>query len=134
MKRLFTTFGLLVLGATTLGADCNNNTPIGSRPVPVLESVAIEADTTTVAVGETVIFTATGTFHQEATPDEPYEEDITALVFWDVSDPSVLVVSPDGRAAAKATGSVTVTAKTPDDGSQVQGSGLESDPITVTVN
>lgn len=133
MKRFFITLGFVTLGAATLGADCNNNTPIGSRPIPVLESVSIEADTTTASVGDTVTFKATGTFHQEATPDEPYDEDVTALVFWDSSDPAVLIVSPDGRAMAKSTGSATITAKTPDDGS-VQGSGLESDPITITVN
>lgn len=124
--------GFSALAAAALGADCDNKTPISSRPIPVLDSLAAEAQPTTVAVGETVVFTATGTLHDESQPEEPFDQDMTALVLWDSSDPDILLVSPDGRATAKAAGTVTVVARTPDDGS-VQGAGIESEAIDITV-
>ena len=109
MKRAY----CLLSAVALLLASCDENTPISARPVPVLEALAAEASATSADVGEVVIFTATGTLHQAATPETTFEEDMTALVLWESSAPGVILPSPDGRAEAKSAGTATITATTP---------------------
>lgn len=75
--------------------------------------------------GQTVQFTAIGVYRQGSHP--PTTKNITSLVQWASSNPSVAAISSTGLATAVGTGSATITA------SMNGFTGLESGSATVTV-
>jgi hypothetical protein len=93
--------GLLLLclgsfGSTLIG--CANNG---------LDSLKVTPATQSLAVGQTVQFTAIGTY---GNANHLSTQDITSLVTWTSSTPSVATVSASGVATAVSAGSTTITA------------------------
>ena len=69
-----------------------------------LERIAVSPASRTIAGGESVQFTATGTFTDGTT------RDVTDDVEWTSSEPSVANVTPDGSATGAAPGTTTIAA------------------------
>ena len=69
-----------------------------------LVSIAVTPANSSMAVGTTKQFTATGTFSDSST------QDITAVVVWTSSSPAAATISAQGLASSVATGSTTITA------------------------
>jgi hypothetical protein len=111
---------------------CDNNKSVGKTPVPILDSIAVTAEPTSLLTGETVVFVATGTMHSPATPDQFFERDVTAAVLWESSSPDLLLIGPDGRGVAKGPGTVTIRALTPD--GTADGAGISSESIDITIS
>jgi hypothetical protein len=72
-----------------------------------LDSVAVSPSSQSLAVGQTVQFTATGTF---GNAKKPSTQDITKAVTWSSSLPSVATVNAAGLATAVSPGTTTITA------------------------
>lgn len=89
---------LLCLGSTLIG--CSNNG---------LDSVRITPSTQSLAVGQTVQFTATGTY---GNAKHATMQNISSSVTWTSSIPSVATVNAAGVATAVSAGSTTITAST----------------------
>ena len=71
---------------------------------PTLVSIAVTAASSSIAVGATDQFTATGTYSNNST------QNITTSVTWSSSNPSVATISSSGNATAVAAGTTTITA------------------------
>lgn len=72
-----------------------------------LDSVQVTPNTQSAAVGQTVQFTAVGTFGNAS---HPSSQNITSTVTWTSSTPSVATVSTSGVATAVSAGSTIITA------------------------
>ncbi|MGD0760582.1 MAG: Ig-like domain-containing protein [Candidatus Sulfotelmatobacter sp.] len=70
-----------------------------------LDSITVAPDTTTISLGGTQQFTATGNFSDGSS------ENLTAQVTWSSSEVSVATISPGGLASTAGKGSTTITAK-----------------------
>jgi hypothetical protein len=90
-------FSILCLACASVG--CSN--PQG------LDSVVVSPASQSLAVGQTVQFTATGTF---GNAKHPSTQNITSLVTWTSSLPSVATISASGVATAVSPGTTTITA------------------------
>ena len=90
-------FLLICLGSALVG--CSN--PQG------LDSVAVSPSSQSLAVGQNVQFTATGTF---GNAKHPSTQNISSGVTWTSSLPSVATVSASGIATAVSPGTTTITA------------------------
>src|SRR3989442_7561704 len=76
-----------------------------SKPKPTLKSIAITpGGTTTIALGNTQQFTATGTFSDGST------QDLTSAVSWASSSTAVATISAAGLATSVGQGSTNITA------------------------
>jgi Bacterial Ig-like domain (group 2)/Divergent InlB B-repeat domain len=91
--------GLLLLCLSTAIVGCSN--PSG------LDSVQVTPATQSLTVGQTVQFTAIGTF---GNANHPSTQNITSTVTWTSSVPSVATVSATGVATAVSAGSTVITA------------------------
>ncbi len=69
-----------------------------------LVTITLSPDAPTIFVGETLAFTATGTYTDGST------QNITANVNWSSSNPSVATIDSNGLASAVASGTTTITA------------------------
>ena len=108
--------GIVTVTATS-GAVSSNAT-VSIDPVPVtLQSIAVTPATSTIEVGDTVQFLATGTYSDNSTAD------ISSSVTWTV-DSSIASINLTGLLSTTADGSVTVTAA----------SGTISGTAAVTIN
>jgi hypothetical protein len=87
---------ILCLGSSLIG--CANNG---------LDSVQVTPATQSLTVGQTVQFTATGTY---GNAKHPSAQNITSLVTWTSSVPSVATISASGVATAVSAGSTIITA------------------------
>jgi uncharacterized protein YjdB len=87
---------LLCLGSSLVG--CSNSG---------LDSVKVTPATQALTVGQTAQFTATGTY---GNANHPSVQNITSLVSWTSSTPSVATVSASGIATALGAGTTTITA------------------------
>jgi Bacterial Ig-like domain (group 2)/Divergent InlB B-repeat domain len=87
---------LLCLGSSLVG--CSNSG---------LDSVQVAPGTQALTVGQTAQFTATGTY---GNANHPSVQNITSLVTWTSSTPSVATVSASGIATALGAGTTTITA------------------------
>jgi len=85
---------------------------------PELVSIDVAPLTSTLTIGETQAFTATGTYDDETT------RDLTTEVNWESSDPAVAAIAGSGVATAVAEGAAEITASLDD---------VASDPATITV-
>jgi uncharacterized protein YjdB len=96
----------IAAGSTTITASFGGVS--GTKNLTVtsgtLQSIAVTPADPTVAAGGTRQFTATGTFSDSTT------QNLTASVTWTSSSPSVASIGSDGKAAALAAGSSTITA------------------------
>jgi len=90
-----------------------------------LDSVAVGPSTQSVAVGQTVQFTATGTF---GNANHPSTENISSSVTWSSSSPSIATVSSSGVATGVGPGTATITASAQAFNGPVSSSGV----LTVT--
>jgi hypothetical protein len=90
-------FSILCLACALVG--CSN--PQG------LDTVAVSPTSQSLAVGQTVQFTATGTF---GNAKHPSTQNISSLVTWTSSLPSVATISASGVATAVSSGTTTITA------------------------
>lgn len=124
-----TTSGLVTAvaaGVTTLNADFNSVNGYTSltvnNPPPILQSISVSPSTSSVAVGFSQQFGALGTFSDGST------QDITSLVQWSSSIPSVATIGNTsgsyGLAIGAGAGSSTINASS--------GSVLGSASLTVT--
>jgi uncharacterized protein YjdB len=86
----------LCLGSTLVG--CSNQG---------LDSLQVTPASQSLTVGQTVQFTATGIF---GNANHPATQNITSVVNWSSSTPSVATVSASGLAAAVGAGTTTITA------------------------
>lgn len=91
--------GILLLCVATALVGCGN--PQG------LDSVQVSPTSQALAVGQTVQFTATGTF---GNANHPSTQNITSSVTWTSSSPAVATVSASGLATAVGAGTTTITA------------------------
>ena len=74
-----------------------------------IDSLAISPTSQTIAVGQTVQFTAIGTYGHG--PNHPsVQRDVTDLVTWTSSQPSVATINSTGLATAMGAGTTTITA------------------------
>ena len=94
MKRLQLVAGLAVISAFT---GCSDAT------IPFLASISVQSAVTTVAAGNTVQFTAQGTFNDGTM------RDLTNLVTWTAMAP-VATIAPGGLAKTYIKGSTNITA------------------------
>lgn len=108
-------FLLLPLACTLIG--CSN--PQG------LDAVSVSPSSSSLSAGQTVQFTATGTF---GNAKKPSFQDVTKTVTWSSSAPSVATVNASGLATAVAPGTTTITASAQAFNGPVSSSAL----ITVT--
>lgn len=98
---------LLVAGVALAVAGCTSSNSSVS-------SITVSPTSQSVAVGQTVNFTANGTVLHGAHP--PTSEDVTTGVTWSSSAPAVATVNADGVATAVAAGTATITASEPGGG------------------
>src|ERR1035441_5011325 len=91
--------GLLVLCVASLLVGCGN--PQG------LDSVAVSPAAQSLTVGQSVQFTATGTY---GNANHPSTQNITNGVTWPASIPTVATVSASGLATAVSAGTTSITA------------------------
>jgi trimeric autotransporter adhesin len=93
-------------GTATITATSGSVSGTASLTVTAatLVSIAVTPASSSMAVGTTKQFTATGTFSDSST------EDITAVVVWTSSTPAAATISAQGLAASVATGSTTIAA------------------------
>lgn len=91
--------GFLLLGLAAALVGCSN--PQG------LDSIQINSSVQTLTVGQTAQFTATGTFGNAS---HPSTKDVTTLVTWSSSTPSVATVNSSGLVTAVGVGSTIITA------------------------
>jgi len=93
-------------GSTIIGAELSPI--IGSAILSVsnasLVSIAVTPATPSLVLGESLGFTATGTFSDGTT------QDITNSVTWNSSDPPVATISASGTASSASVGTTTITA------------------------
>jgi hypothetical protein len=80
---------------------------VGCANTPGLDSVAVSPASQSVPVGQTIQFTATGTF---GNAKKPSYQDVTKSVTWSSTQPSVATVNASGLATAVAPGTTTITA------------------------
>lgn len=73
-----------------------------------VDSIQISPTSQTLAVGQTVQFTATGTVGHGQHPSS--SEDVTSLVSWSSSAPAIATISASGLATAISPGTTTITA------------------------
>ncbi len=69
-----------------------------------LTSILVSPPTSSVALGQSVQLTATGTYSDKST------QDVTGLVTWSTSQPAVAIITSSGMANSKAIGSAIITA------------------------
>lgn len=69
-----------------------------------LTSIVVTPSTPSIALGQGVQLTATGTYSDKTT------QDVTGLVLWSTSQPAIATVSASGIATSKAVGNATITA------------------------
>ena len=93
-------------GTATITATSGSTTGTASLTVTAatLVSIAVTPASSSMAVGTTKQFTATGTFSDSSA------QDITAVVVWTSSTPAEATISAQGLASSVATGSTTITA------------------------
>ncbi|PYV57628.1 MAG: hypothetical protein DMG98_09990 [Acidobacteria bacterium] len=93
-------------GTATITATSGSVSGTASLTVTAatLVSIAVTPASSSMAVGTTKQFTATGTFSDSST------QDITAVVVWTSSSPAAATISAQGLASSVATGSTTITA------------------------
>jgi uncharacterized protein YjdB len=93
-------------GAATITAASGSVTGSASLTVTgaTLVSIAVTPANSSMAVGTTKQFAATGTFSDSST------EDITASVLWSSSNPTAATINNQGSATSLATGTTTITA------------------------
>ena len=93
-------------GTATITATSGSVSGTASLTVTAatLVSIAVTPASSSMAVGTTKQFTATGTFSDSST------QDITGVVVWTSSTPAAATISAQGLAASVATGSTTITA------------------------
>ncbi len=115
-------------GATTVGAafgSVSGSTTLNVTAATLVSLTVIPANPS-VAKGTAQQFTVTGTYTDNST------QDLTALVTWSVSDPSIAAISnaagTNGLAATLATGPVTITANL---GTVAGSTGLTVTPATL---
>jgi Bacterial Ig-like domain (group 2) len=113
LKKLLLVAVLAIVGAITGCEDAK---------FPYLTSVAVSPGTASVQTGATQQFTAQGTFSNGAT------RDLTSLVTWTSSSPSVASIAAGGLATAQAAGTSTIMASFVQPGSTVSGTAT----LTVT--
>jgi Bacterial Ig-like domain (group 2) len=100
MHDRFSPRALLLIALAVPIAGCTN---------PLIDSLAVAPTSQTIAAGQTVQFTATGTVgHGSNHP--PTTQDDTDLVTWTSSVPTVATISATGLATGVGTGSTTITA------------------------
>jgi len=93
-------------GTATITATSGSVSGTASLTVTTatLVSIAVTPAISSMAVGTTKQFAATGTFSDSST------QDITAVVVWTSSTPAAAAISAQGLASSVATGSTTITA------------------------
>jgi uncharacterized protein YjdB len=93
-------------GTATITAASGSVTGSASLTVTgaTLVSIAVTPANSSMAVGTTKQFAATGTFSDSST------EDITASVLWSSSNPTAATINNQGSATSLATGTTTITA------------------------
>lgn len=91
--------GVLLLGVVATLAGCGN--PQG------LDSIAVSPTGQSLTVGQTLQFTATGTY---GNANHSSTQNITGVVTWSSSSPSVATVNSSGLATAVGAGTTTITA------------------------
>src|ERR1700690_995045 len=100
MFRRFSPRVLLLFGLAVPFAGCSN---------PLVDSLSVSPTAQTVAQGQTVQFTATGTYgHGNGHPSTT--QDITSQVTWKSSAPAVATISAAGVASGLSAGTTTITA------------------------
>lgn len=104
---------MLLLAGITAVFGCGN--PSG------LDSVRVTPASQSLNVGQTVQFTATGTF---GNANHPSTQDITGAVTWSSTTPSVATVNSSGVATAVSPGTTTITASTTAFNGPVSSSGI----------
>jgi uncharacterized protein YjdB len=80
----------------------------GCSSTPSLSSIEVTPATTSIAVGASQQFTATGKYSDDST------KDISADVTWSSSDPTIVTISKEGLASGVAKGSATIKASLDD--------------------
>ncbi len=105
---LFADFPVLSVGEGSAAVTASLNGGIAQAQITVtpaeLVFLTLAPLTPTAFTGETVPFTATGTFTDGTT------QDVTTQVSWTSSDETVATIGPDGLALAKAAGTTAITA------------------------
>lgn len=89
----------IVLGLAVALAGCANT--------PGLDSVAVSPTSQSLAVGQSIQFTATGTFGNAR---KPSYQDVTKSVTWSSTQPSIATVNASGVATAVSPGTTTIVA------------------------
>ncbi len=123
-------------GNTTITATLGSISGSAALTVnpPALVSIAVTAPNSSIAVGATDQFTATGTYSDGST------KNLTTLVTWSSSNTSVATIASSGIVTAKAAGTTTITAASGNisgsAGLTVTGGGSGSgvNVLTLTVN
>src|ERR1700743_3743132 len=96
-RRFFVGLSLICLALSLTGCT----TPQG------LDSVQVTPSAQSLAVGQTLQFTATGTY---GNAKHPSTQNITGLVTWSSTTPAVATVDASGVATAVSAGATTITA------------------------
>lgn len=91
---------VLVTGCGGGGGGKDN----GTIPPQTLVSIAVTPNNSSIALGATQQFTATGTYSDNTT------QDLTSLVSWTSSNTSIAAISNTGLATPVATGTIIITA------------------------
>jgi trimeric autotransporter adhesin len=93
-------------GTVTITATSGSVSGTASLTVTsaTLVSIAVTPSNSSMAIGTTKQFTATGTFSDSST------QDITASVLWSSSSPAVATINNQGLASSVAAGTTTITA------------------------
>ncbi len=107
MAKFFRCVSLILLGVMTAcggGGISNSSKSTGSDASVVLQSIQVVATNSSVPVGVSQQFTATGTYSDGST------KDITQTATWSSSNPNVAVIVSNGVAKAISQGSCSIIA------------------------
>ena len=122
MLDRFVCRALLVAGLALSLAGCGN--PTG------LDSISVSPSSQSLSVGQSLQFTATGTF---GNANHASTQNITSTVNWTSSIPAVATVSASGLATAVSPGTTSITASATGYNGPVSSSAVVTVPGTVTV-
>ena len=103
MQRWQVVISTVFLSALT-GCGAGSFGPLSSRDKPVLQSIIVTPASTTLSVGQTQQFTATGLYSDNSS------RNLTNSVSWTSSNTSEVTISGSGLATSASVGSVTISA------------------------
>lgn len=107
--------GVAIITASFDGFSASAKLTVTAANAPALKSIAVTPNPATVPAGQTVAFTAKGTFSDNST------QDLTTQVTWTSSNTKFATIAATGIATGVASGQLTITASMTSNGTAISG-------------